>query len=47
MRRKVLLLELAAPCLPAFELDFAAFGDALDLVEDLPELPPFDLNNPF
>ncbi len=47
IRRKAPLPKPVAPCLPAFELDFAAFSNALDSVRELPELPPFDLNNPF
>jgi hypothetical protein len=47
MRRKALPPEPVAPCLPAFKLDFATFSNALDSVRELPELPPFDLNNPF
>jgi hypothetical protein len=47
IRRKTLLLKPNAPCLPAFELDFATFSNALNSVGELPEPPPFDLNNPF
>ncbi len=47
IRRKTLLLKPDAPCLLAFKLDFAAFSNALDFVKELPELPLFDLNNPF
>ncbi len=47
MRRKTSPPKLDVPCLLAFELDFAAFGDALDSVGELPELPFFDLNNSF
>ncbi len=47
IRRKAPPLKPVAPCLPAFKLDFAAFSNALDSVEELPELSPFDLNNPF
>ncbi len=47
IRRKALPPEPVAPCLPAFELDFATFSNALDSVKELPELPLFNLNNPF
>ncbi len=47
IRRKTLPIKPNVPCLLAFELDFAAFSNALDFVKELPELPLFDLNNPF
>ncbi len=47
MCQKALLLKPDAPCFPTFKLDFAAFSNALDSVKELPELPLFDLNNPF
>jgi hypothetical protein len=47
IRRKAPPPKLDVPCLLAFKLDFAAFSNALDFVRKLPELPLFDLNNPF
>jgi hypothetical protein len=47
IRRKAPPPKPVAPCLPAFKLDFATFSNALDSVEELPELPLFNLNNSF
>ncbi len=47
MRQKTPPPKLDVLCLLAFELDFAALSNALDFVRELPELPLFNLNNPF
>ncbi len=49
-RREAQTPVVLSPCLPAFSLDFEAFGDVVDSLRvfDLPlKVPPFDPSDPF
>jgi hypothetical protein len=49
-RRETPAPLVSSPCLPAFSLDFEAFGDIVDSFRafDLPlNMPPFDSSDPF